>query len=211
MTKRITSLFLVLIMLLTCSAGTTISYASDNAPTVNESETVIIDGKEYKYEDVFVNGKEITRIINLTDNTEDLLYYDIEKGTVFLNNEPIAYIENEPTETVDAPEHGISPLSTNGWRYHDTSTHRITWKQGVAAAILAGVIASVIPGTGRLAVLAKIGANTLGIIAAACSGGTVKCVAYTQVLLDGKIQCRYDWTFSPNTGESYGPYRSYQL
>lgn len=83
MTKRITSLFLVLIMLLTCSAGTTISYASDNAPTVNESETVIIDGKEYKYEDVFVNGKEITRIINLTDNTEDLLYYDIEKKVLY--------------------------------------------------------------------------------------------------------------------------------
>ena len=211
MTKRITSLFLSLIMLLTCSVGATISYAADNTSTVAENETVIIDGKEYKYEDVFVNGKEITRIINLTDNTEDILYYDIEKGTVFLNNEPIAYIENEPIETVDAFEYGISPLATNGWRYHDTSNHRITWKQGVAAAVLAGVIAAVIPGTGKLAVLARIGANTLGIVAGACAGGIVKCVAYTQVLLDGKVQCRYDWTFKPNTGESYGPYSSYQL
>lgn len=101
MTKRITSLFLALIMLLTCSVGATISYAADNTSTVAENETVIIDGKEYKYEEILTDGKEIIHVINLTDNTEDILYYDIGNNTVFLNDMPIAYIEKVSEDTVD--------------------------------------------------------------------------------------------------------------
>lgn len=199
------------IMLIVCSAGATISYANDNTFTIDSSETVIIDGKEYRYENVLANGKEIIYIIHLTDNTEDILYYDIGNNTVFLNDMPIAYIEKVSEDTVDEFKKCILPLAANGWRYHDTSNHRITWVQGVTAAVLAGVIAAVIPGSGKLTVLAKIGVTALGIVAGACAGGTVKCVAYTQVLLDGKVQFRYDWTFKPSTGESYGPYSSYQL
>lgn len=198
-------------MVIVCSAGATVSYDADKTVTIDSSETVIIDGKEYRYENVLANGKEIIYIIHLTDNTEDILYYDIGNNTVFLNDMPIAYIEKVSEDETVGFENFISPLATNGWRYHDTSNHRITWVQGVTAAVLAGVIAAVIPGTGKLAVLAKIGATTLGIVAGACAGGTVKCVAYTQVLLDGKVQFRYDWTFRPSTGESYGPYSSYQL
>lgn len=202
---------MALIMVIVCSAGATVSYDADKTVTIDSSETVIIDGKEYRYENVLANGKEIIYIIHLTDNTEDILYYDIGNNTVFLNDMPIAYIEKVSEDETVGFENFISPLATNGWRYHDTSNHRITWVQGVTAAVLAGVIAAVIPGTGKLAVLAKIGATTLGIVAGACTGGTVKCVAYTQVLLDGKVQFRYDWTFKPSTGESYGPYSSYQL
>lgn len=199
------------IMLIVCSAGATISYANDNTFTIDSSETVIIDGKEYRYENVLANGKEIIYIIHLTDNTEDILYYDIGNNTVFLNDMPIAYTEKVSEDTVDEFKNCILPLAANGWRNHDTSNHRITWVQGVTAAVLAGVIAAVIPGSGKLTVLAKIGVTALGIVAGACAGGTVKCVAYTQVLLDGKVQFRYDWTFKPSAGESYGPYRSYQL
>lgn len=211
MTKKITSFLMAFIMLIVCSAGATVSYADDNTFTIDSSEMVLIDGKEYKYEEILTDGKEIIHVINLTDNTEDILYYDTEKSTVFLNDMPIAYIEKVSEDATGGFENFISPLATNGWRYHDTSNHRITWVQGVTAAVLAGIIAAVIPGTGKLAVLAKIGATTLGIVAGACAGGTVKCVAYTQVLLDGKVQFRYDWTFKPSTGESYGPYSSYQL
>lgn len=202
---------MALIMVIVCSAGATVSYDADKTVTIDSSETVIIDGKEYRYENVLANGKEIIYIIHLTDNTEDILYYDIGNNTVFLNDMPIAYTEKVSEDTVDEFKNCILPLAANGWRNHDTSNHRITWVQGVTAAVLAGVIAAVIPGTGKLVVLAKIGATTLGIVAGACAGGTVKCVAYTQVLLDGKVQFRYDGTFKPSTGESYGPYRSYQL
>ncbi len=117
----------------------------------------------------------------MTDNTEDILYYDIGNNTVFLNDMSIAYTEKVSEDTVDEFKNCILPLATNGWRYHDTSNHRITWVQGVTAAVLAGIIAAVIPGTGKLAVLAKIGVTALGIVAGACAG------------------------------ESYGPYSSYQL
>ena len=210
MIKRITSLFLALIMLITCSNCATISYAAENISAVDEREEVIINGKEYKYEDGFVNGKEITRIINLTDNTEDILYYDAEKGTVFMNDVPVAYIEEVSPEAIYGLKNNIPSFSTYGWRYHDTSSHRITWKQGVTAAVLAGVIAYVLP-VNKATVIAGIGITALGIVAAACSGGTVTCKTYTQVLLDGKVQFRYDWSFKPNTGETYGPYSSYQL
>lgn len=202
---------MALIMVIVCSAGATISYANDNTFTIDSSETVIIDGKEYRYENVLANGKEIIYIIHLTDNTEDILYYDIGNNTVFLNDMPIAYTEKVSEDTVDEFKNCILPLAANGWRNHDTSNHRITWVQGVTAAVLAGVIAAVIPGSGKLTVLAKIGVTALGIVAGACAGGTVKCVAYTQVLLDGKVQFRYDRTFKPSAGGSYGPYRSYQL
>lgn len=211
MTKKITSLFMALIMFMTCSAGATASYAADNDSVANENAIVLIDGKEYKYKDEYVNGKEITHIINFTDNTEDILYYDAENGIVFLNDVPVAYIEKVPADVVRMSENNISPLATTGWRYHDTSSHRITWAQGVTAAVLAGVIAAVIPGVGKAVVLARIGTTALGIVAAACAGGTVTCKTYTQVLLDGKVQFRYDWTFKPSTGETYGPYSSYQL
>lgn len=211
MAKRITSLFLALIMLITCSVGATISYAANNLSAVDKKEEiVIINGKEYKYEDEFVNGKNVTRIINLTDDTEDILYYAAEKGTVLLNDIPVAYIEAASIETLEVFENNILPLASNGWRYHDTSSHYITWVQGVSAAVLAGVIAYVIP-VKKSAIIAGMGVTALGIVAAACAGGTVTCKTYTQVLLDGKVQLRYDWKFTPNTGETYGPYSSYQL
>lgn len=92
---------MALIMVIVCSAGATISYANDNTFTIDSSETVIIDGKEYRYENVLANGKEIIYIIHLTDNTEDILYYDIGNNTVFLNDMPIAYNEKVSEDTVD--------------------------------------------------------------------------------------------------------------
>lgn len=210
LSKKLLSLFLAFATLLTCLSGVTMSYAAENVQ-VKESETIIIEGNTYKYEEVIENGKEYTRIINLTKNTEDILYYDTSKDTFYLNDEPVAHVEVETTKTSDTTNDGITPFAKTGWRYHDTSTTKISWIKGVSASILAGIIAEVIPATGTVTVLMKIGVKTLGTIAGACVGGTVKCVAYTQTLLDGKVQCRYDWTFKPRTGETYGPYRSYQL
>lgn len=49
MLKRITSLFMAVIISVTCLAGATNSYAADNKYNIEESETVILDGAEYKY------------------------------------------------------------------------------------------------------------------------------------------------------------------
>lgn len=211
MFKRITSLFMAVIMSATCLAGATNSYASDNKYNTDESEILIFDGNEYQYVDEYIDGKEITHIINLTENTEDILYYDEANGTIYLNNKPIAYVEDAISSENIFSEYGTSPFADNYWKWHDTSTKHITWIQGVTAAILAGIIAAVIPTVGKATVIAKIGLNALGVVAAACAGAYVDCVAYTHVLSDGKVQLRYDWTFRPSTGDKYGPYSSYSL
>lgn len=54
---------MALIMVIVCSAGATVSYAADKTVTIDSSETVIIDGKEYRYENVLANGKEIILFI----------------------------------------------------------------------------------------------------------------------------------------------------
>ena len=159
----------------------------------------------------FVDDKEYMYITNITDEITDVVYYDVCSGIIFLNGKPVAYVENAVSFPDEKSIESVSPLATTGWRYHDTSNHRISWARGVAAATLAGIIAAVIPSTGWLSVLTKIGATALSAVSAACIGGNVKCVAYTQVLASGKVQCRYDWTFRPSSGESYGPYSSYKL
>ena len=201
---------MALIMLITCLAGTTISYAADKNDNVEKSEVVTIDGVSYKYVDEYVDGEKITHIINLTDNTEDILYYDEENGTAFLNDAPVAYVEDIISRENAASEYGIAPYADNYWKWHDSSTKRITWAQSVVTAVILGaIIAAVIPNVGTAAVIAKIGLTSLGIVAAACGGAYVDCVGYTHVLDDGKVQVRCDWTFRPNTGDIYGPFSQY--
>lgn len=187
-------------------------YAADNQYTDKNSETVILDGMEYKYIDKYVDGKEITHILNLTANTEDILYYDEADGTIYLNNEPVAYVEDVISSENISSESRVSPLAGDSyWGYNGTTTKRITWAQGVAAAVLAGIIAAVIPNVGKIAVIAKIGLTALGVVAAACGGAYADCASYSHVLMDGKIEFRFDWTFRPNTGDKYGPYSKYVL
>ena len=205
MSKRMVSLFLSTVMFVVCSFGATATYAAENI------ETAIIDGKEYRCESRIVDDKEYMYITNITDEITDVVYYDVCSGIIFHNGKPVAYVENAVSFPDEKSIESVSPLATTGWRYHDTSNHRISWARGVAAATLAGIIAAVIPSTGWLSVLTKIGATALSAVSAACIGGNVKCVAYTQVLASGKVQCRYDWTFRPSSGESYGPYSSYKL
>ena len=211
MLKRITSLFMAVIISVTCLAGATNSYAADNEYNIEESETIILDGAEYKYVDEYVDGKEITHILNLTDNTEDILYYDEANGTIYLNDEPVAYVEDVISSENIFSKNEVNPLADNYWKWHDSSTKRITWAQGVAAAVLAGIIAAVIPNVGKITVIVKIGLSALSVVAAACGGAYVDCVSYTHVLNDGSVQLRCDWTFRPSTGDKYGPYSSYWL
>lgn len=212
MIKRIISLFMAFTILTTCLVGATNMYAADNQYTDENSETVILDGMEYKYIDEYVDGKEITHILNLTANTEDILYYDEANGTIYLNNEPVAYVEDVISSENISSESRVSPLAGDSyWGYNGTTTKRITWAQGVAAAVLAGIIAAVIPNVGKIAVIAKIGLTALGIVAAACGGAYVDCASYSHVLMDGKIEFRFDWTFRPSTGDVYGPYSKYVL
>lgn len=206
MYKKIISLLITIVTIATCFNGVIISSASNT----ENSETFTIEGITYRYEDLYLDGKEVTRISNLTDNTEDILYYDKASETIYLNDKPIAILSKNFSSNFNI-NNGINPCSDNYWNFHDRSTTNITWVQSVTAAVLAGIIAACIPGVSKWAVLSRIGVSTLGVIAGACAGGKVICDAYTHVLTDGTVQIRYDWTFKPSTGETYGPFSSYDL
>ncbi len=135
MSKRMVSLFLSAVMFVVCSFGATATYAAENI------ETAIIDGKEYRCESRIVDDKEYMYITNITDEITDVVYYDVCSGIIFLNGKPVAYVENAVSFPDEKSIESVSPLATTGWRYHDTSNHRISWARGVAAATLAGIIA----------------------------------------------------------------------
>ncbi len=208
MKKKVICIFLVLIIISTCTFSTA---AAGRKSDTAEKDIIKIDGMDYQYVDETINGETFTHIINLTLNTEDILYYNQISGTVFLNDEPIAQIENAVSLNNSCNRNVIAPLSENYWKLHDSTTKRITWVQGIAAAALAAVIATVIPNVGKIGVIAKIGLTALSVVAAACAGAYVDCVGYTHVQNNGSVQARLDWTFRPSTGDVYGPYSKYTL
>ena len=159
--KRIFSLFLAFCMFVSCIQCVSVSYANEMN---TDSEIVSVNGNEYKYVETCINGKNITRIYNLTENTVDVICYDEFSGKVYLNNEQIAQVENNYSNLND----NVSTCANKYWTLHDKTDKIITWKKAVAAAVLAGIIASVIPKVGPVTVIAKIGLSALSVVASMC-------------------------------------------
>lgn len=61
-------------------------------------------------------------------------------------------------------------------------------EKAVAAAVLAGIIASVIPKIGPVTVIAKIGLSALSVVASMCVNGHVKCASYVHVMPDASVR-----------------------
>lgn len=200
--KRIFSLFLAFCMFVSCIQCVSVSYANEMN---TDSEIVSVNGNEYKYVEACINGKNITRIYNLTENTVDVICYDEFSGTVYLNNEQIAQVENNYSNLND----NVSTCANKYWTLHDKTDKIITWKKAVAAAVLAGIIASVIPKIGSSTVIAKIGLSALSVVASMCVNGHVKCASYVHVMPDASVKVKCNWTFAPAKGESYGPFSAY--
>lgn len=71
--------------------------------------------------------------------------------------------------------------------------------------MVAGAIAIALGSVGGAAIIAAMGAGTLGVLAAQSSGGTV----YYELQMErynGLAQYRYLISFTANTGDAYGPY-----
>lgn len=90
-----------------------------------DSEIVSVNGNEYKYVEACINGKNITRIYNLTENTVDVICYDEFSGKVYLNNEQIAQVENNYSNLND----NVSTYANKYWTLHDKTDKIITWKK----------------------------------------------------------------------------------
>lgn len=206
MAKKITSIALAMVLLITCSLGATTAFAAESNDNTGQNETIVIDGSVYEFEEAYWNGMPATYINNLTENTQDIVYYDEANGTIYWNGEPMAYIEKVST-TLAEPETGISPLAADHWTYSKTDTHFITWAEGVSVAVVAGAIATIIPES-KISIIFKVGFGTLSILAASSIGCTIQVAEYYHIYTDGRIQYRWDWTLIA-TGKNYGPFTTY--
>lgn len=205
--KKIQKCLALVLAIIMCLSATPALAASNNQNT-NKKEAITINGTAYEFEYSYSDGKKITNIKNVTDKTEDVLCYDVEQGVIFLNNQVLAYVEDTSEQQEETPQ--IVPFA-NYWVYHDTSTRRISWAASASFIAVASAIAAVLPSVGTVGVITAMGLSALSGLAGAATGGTVKCVTYTHVLPDGSIQCRWDWSFIAPTGETYGPYSTYDL
>lgn len=205
--KKIQKCLAFALAIIMCLSATPVLAASSNQNS-DKRETTTINGVTYEFEYSYSDGKKITNIKNVTEKTEEVLCYDVERGVIFLDNQLLAYIEDTSDEQEEVPQ--IVPFA-NYWVYHDTSTIRITWAATATFMAVASAIAAVLPNTGVVGVITQMGISVLSSLADSATGGTVRCVAYTHVLTDGRVQCRWDWTFIAPTGESYGPYSTYDL
>lgn len=213
MAKKITSIALAMVLLITCSLGATTALAAESNDNTGQNETIVIDGSLYEFEDAYWNGMPATYINNLTENTRDVVYYDEATGTVYWNGEPMAYIEKVST-TLAEPETGISPLAADHWTYKGRSSFEVTWVHSASifavATAISKAIGVVVPGVTALKIILAMGVGALTGLAKAATGGTVQIDEYYHIYSDGRIQYRWDWTFiAPTTGEVFGPFTTY--
>lgn len=206
-TKKFIAAFLALIMIFSALSISASAFSSDQS-TIKDSEIMTFDGISYRIEEISLNGMEVTRVINLSTNTQEIIYFDESIGTLFSNGEPVAYVEEIKTAEKESLLGSVSPLTNDPyWSHAETKYYKVTWAQGASIAVVAGVIAAVLPGKGKIAVIAAIGIGALGDITSSSIGGTIKLDLYRHVIPQAaKIELLYEWSFITPTGETYGPF-----
>jgi len=204
--KKITAIFLILITIISAPSMSASASPSKNS-NIKDVEILTIDGLQYKFEEIYLDGKDVIRVTNLSTNTQEILYFDESIGTLFSNGKPVAYI-SETSVVEEKILHSVSPLTNDPyWTYVETKYYKVTWAKSAGVIAVATAIASVLPGKGWATVIAKIGLSVLKSIAESAVGGTVKLVLYNHVTPQiAKIELLYEWSFIAPTGEVYGPF-----
>lgn len=206
MKKTLSVIMSVILIILPLSIS---AFAIHN-DTLSEDGNVFIDGEYFHIEESYINGAKTVCMTNLSTGNQEYVYYNKEEGTVYHNDIPIAFIDNLISNNVLSHPSTYRSVST-GWVKKDTSWYNISWGITTLTRVVAAAIAVVIPKETTLGVITKMGLSALSTLAESCTGGSIRCITYTLVLLDGSVRYRYDWTFFAPTGEGYGPYSTYDL
>lgn len=165
-----------------------------------ESESVNIDGINYRFFYYYENGNKAIDITNGSSGHVDKLIYDEANHKMYFNGEQFFTIDD--TNTMSSP---IRTLS-KGWESIGKSSHVITWKQSTTAAALAAAIAVYVGSLGSAGVIAAMGIAALGAIAANTTSGTVTVDIQWYKPFFGNPQYRYIWSFTTSTRDTFGPY-----
>lgn len=163
----------------------------------SESDTVILDGVTYRYDFYSDAGNKITRVVNLLTDEVDIVMYDPETETVYING---ALAVKRIPEQYAVSSYGNT---ADGWQILGKDSYYVSWAVGTSAATVAAAIAAFLANLGPAGVIAAIGVAALGSLASSCSGGTL----YRELhMYPNPIQYRYKWSFRAPTGTTYGPY-----
>ena len=174
------------------------------------TEIITIDEMDYTYSYYYdSDGNKAIDIFNNNDGVSETLCYDSESGEILLDSEQIATVDNDfsilNNYNIDVLD-SIDSYSVNAasqWINRGSQSSKITWKQGATVAVVAGVIAIALGYGDAELVIASMGAGTISIIASLCAGGTVRHTVYEH---RSTHKIKIEWTFTANTGESFGPY-----
>ncbi len=155
----------------------------------NLIEEVIIDDVQYTFEYSYNEGSRQVIITDSLGNL-DVLQYELNDEYIYVNEEPKVRI-------------------SNGWNDLGSSSTYVSWAKGMSVAVVAGAIGIAISGNfGAAGVIACIGLGTLSVLASGAVGGTVH--NRVRMHYDYNITYEYRWSFTASTGDSYGPFTSYE-
>lgn len=206
--KKIKKILATILTVIFCfNVSITPTYAADftsstmsDFPLAGTSEIVTIDGINYKYDYYMENGLRKIDVTNINTNTVEKVAYDPETSTMYLNGSIVS----------TKPELPIAPYSigttADGWEILSKETHKISWGEGISVAALAAMIGAALGFIGGAGVIGAMGMAGLSVIAAGSVGGTVYLELHMYSAPFVQPQYRYMWTFTPSTGEVYGPY-----
>lgn len=187
-------LALTLVVIMACTQPVQVYATMESADLYSQraTEEVIIDDVKYTLCYFYENGSRVITISNSQDSR-------VEKVTYNLFTAEISYYAgNEASyQSTGAPA---------GWILAGSESHRITWGEGVSVAVVAATIATCLGFMGGAAVVAAMGTAVLGVLAAAAAGGTVYIETYYMTIPFQPTYYLYVWSFTANTGDSYGPY-----
>lgn len=168
----------------------------------NVQENVLIQDKEYNYKYSYnsASNDNITYITDTQSGQSDTLIHDKETGIFYLNGQKVAEIKDDlniPTQILRAGSY---------WKYISNSSTYISWKKGLAAAVVAGIIAGALgQGATVVAVLGSVGASTLGYISSSFVGGRLYWTKWYHVNLLN-YHYKIDWAIKAPNGKRFGTY-----
>lgn len=170
----------------------------------NVTENVNIEGVNYTYEYYYDSeGERSVLITDTTNSVSNVLTYNEESSTFYLDDEKIGEVETvfEKDSKLDES----SPLSRLSWQLQGTYHNKISWIRGTRTAIVAGAVATYLGTLGAAGVIAAMGAAALGTLAAQTIGGTLHRTLY-RAKTGTRQHYKYNWSFVASTGQRFGTY-----
>lgn len=189
----ITAFTLAVVMVCTQPIKVCAATAGADMYAQRATEELVIDDVTYTLHYFYEDGKRAISIENSKNSR-------VEKVTYDPATETMSYYEGADGQ--------LEPNSSSGdWILMGSSSHRVTWGEGMSAAAVAAAIAAGLGFLGAAGVIAAMGTAALGVLAAGATGGTIYLTTYYMNVPYQGTQYLYVWSFTANTGDSYGPYQ----